>query len=108
MLAPDDEEALALAYDAEMACGEAALAAEQWSVAASSFEKAADLSVDRSRAAEALARVETERERVAQQRRAAVEAVLEQARGGYLAAQPGGFEDGGIGLMLGRGVEMEA
>ncbi len=92
-LARDDDAAERRAFDAMTAYGEVALAAEQWGVAASAFERAGTLEVDPDRARALGKRVEAARERVDRERRAIVLAVLEDARSGTLSARAGGRED---------------
>ncbi len=87
-LAPQDADALGSAHETAMAMGHVALAAEQWSVAVSAFEKAAGLEVKPEVAVAAIAQVTTARDRAASDRRAKVRAILEEATSGSLAGRP--------------------
>ncbi len=94
-LALGDAEARRAAFEASMAYGQVALDAEQWSVAASSFERAVGLaggSDEAGLARAAKARVETERRSAATARREAVAAILEDARRGRLDERPDGYQ----------------
>ncbi len=86
---PDGRRAL---FEALLAYGEVALVAEQWSLAATVFEKAGALEVDADRAGAAAESVEHARTRFAEERRAVVEAVLADARSGELERRPDGRE----------------
>ncbi len=92
-VAPEDGSADQAMFRAASALGEVALDAEQWSVAASAFERALATEVAPGQSRADLARVETRRTAVALEHRRAVEGVLEQARTGALAKVPGGYED---------------
>ncbi len=88
-----DDDASRGAFDVAMAMGEAALEAEQWSVAASAFSKAVETDVDPARARAALVRVDAERLRIAREHREEVGAILDAIRGGELAEVAGGLEE---------------
>ncbi len=92
-VAPDDEEAARLAFDAAMALGTSALEAEQWSLAASAFEKAGDLGIDDAAAAAQRARVETLRDEARRAATRSVEQILEAARTGALNREASGADD---------------
>ena len=98
-LEPGDTGARRLAFDASLALGNAALEAEQWSVASGAFESALALRVDDASAKKALAGVETKRTEVERARREAVESILRDARSGVLARRPDGFEDAFLSLL---------
>ncbi len=92
-LAPDDRAARERALEATVAYGEAALAAEQWTLAASAFEGTSALGIDDGRARALLARVTNERERATAERRDEVEQIIETARAGQLGSTAGGYDD---------------
>ncbi len=98
-LATDDPAAGEAAFDAMLAYGEAALAAEQWGVAAAAFEQARLLGTDPARSDDAVARVGLERARAEAARAAAVDAVLGEARSGALGERSDGHEDAVFALV---------
>ncbi len=86
---PGDDAARRLAFELAMATGELALEAEQWSVATASFDRAVALDVDRDRAAAAQRHAIDARDRRAEERRAAVNALLDRVRSGEALAEEG-------------------
>ncbi len=91
-LALEDPAAKAAAFEAAMALGEVALAAKQWSVAASAFGKAAALGIDDAVARAALVRLAQARDRAAAEVRDEVEGILAKARRGELDARVGSYD----------------
>ncbi len=98
-LRPEDPAVAARRFEAAMGYGEVALAARQWSLAASAFSAAARLEVDRERAGQARQRVEVERRRESERQRGIVLAVLQRAREGEIAEQSDGYADALIELV---------
>ncbi len=101
LAAPDDADARAAVRRAQLGLAEAAIAAEQWGVAEGALEDArrvagSDAGSDAPEAAslDALAeRLRRARDRPADERRAAVEAIFAEAREGGLARRAGALED---------------
>ncbi len=87
-LAPGEE---GRAFEVAMALGEAAVGAEQWSVAERAFERAAELGVDDVRARAALESVDGRRERAQTDRRNAVDEEIVRAKD--LVATREGYEE---------------
>ncbi len=92
-VAPTDPAAAEALFRAAMALGEVGLEAEQWTVAASAFGRAATLGVDDAAAAEAAASVDGARERVAREHRATVEAAIADVRSGDALRRARGYEE---------------
>ncbi len=92
-LHPDDETVGARAVAAAIGLGEAAVAAEQWSVASVAIERARALGAERGSLHAAAAELAEARTRRAAQRRGQIEAVLDAARSGEAFADPGGRLD---------------
>ncbi len=97
----EDPVAVAHAFAVTMAYGEVALSFEQWDVAAAAFARARMLGVDETRAAEAIERVASARSADAEERRAAVDAVIASARAGELRG-PRASEDA-LFVLVARG-----
>jgi tetratricopeptide (TPR) repeat protein/predicted Ser/Thr protein kinase len=91
--APDDRDARRGAFLVACSLGDVAMESEQWSLAVAAFEEAGRRGVDDDVARRRLERVATERTRVANEHRKAVEAIVRSASSGALAATPGGHED---------------
>ncbi len=89
----DDDSARQAAFDRAIDYGDVALAEQQWGVAASAYDRALTLDVDDGLARARIEGVTVERERAANARRDAVEAVLAAARSGELDRRSGGWED---------------
>jgi tetratricopeptide (TPR) repeat protein/predicted Ser/Thr protein kinase len=89
----------AAARDVALEAGEVAIGVEQWSVAASIFERAGKLGLPETRLAELRARVETERTRVQEDHKKTVEGLLDDARSGRLETRPDGRREAVIALV---------
>ncbi len=89
-LAPGDEDARKRMLEATSELGELAIRAEQWSVATSVFEQAADPQ----RAREGVVHVEAERARSRKAHGDEVRKILEEARTGKIAEEMEGYQEG--------------
>jgi tetratricopeptide (TPR) repeat protein/predicted Ser/Thr protein kinase len=94
-----DETSRAVARTVALDLGDVALQAEQWSVAASTFERAGKLGLPARQLVELRARVQTERTKVQEKHRAVVEGLLDDARSGRLDARPDGRREAVIALV---------
>ncbi len=92
-LAPDAPDARAGAFAAAMAVGELALESEQWSVAASAFQRAGALEVDDDAAARALRDVAAARAARRLRLEASVADALGLARQGALTDRPDAYQE---------------
>jgi serine/threonine protein kinase/Tfp pilus assembly protein PilF len=92
-LVPDERPARRQVFDVALALGEVALEAEQWSLAASAFDRARELGLDEARARQAVESVARARTRVADEHAATVARVLDDARSGRMAERGGAYED---------------
>jgi tetratricopeptide (TPR) repeat protein len=92
-LVPDESAARRQVFDVALALGEVALEDEQWSLAASLFERARELGLDEERARQAVESVARARTRVADEHAATVARVLEDARSGRMVERGGAYED---------------
>ncbi len=89
----DDAEATGRVVEAAIGFADVAREAEQWSVAVSALTLAAEVGAPADVIAERVAAVEADRDRLAREHRATIEAVLEDGRTGKIAAAPGAYED---------------